>query len=98
MVVKNIYNKYADYQSFWNKYNETDHDKSRESDFVTELKAQADKLKTPLFRNKFLDRSNKKYVGNRGGKLTDEGVQVLFDWVHKTNQSLDLLDSVKYEA
>jgi len=91
MVVKNIYNKYTDYLSFWAKYDDS-------TEFADEIKKQADKLKTPLFRNKFLDRSNKKYVGNRGGKLTDEGVQVLFDWVHKTNQSLDLLDSVKYEA
>jgi hypothetical protein len=91
MVVKNIYNKYTDYISFWDKYNDS-------TEFADEIKKQADKLKTPLYRNKFLDRSNKKYVGNRGGKLTDEGVQVLFDWVHKTNQSLDLLDSVKYEA
>ncbi len=91
MVVKDIYNKYADYQSFWDKYHDS-------NEVAEKVKWQASKLKTPLYRNKFLDRSNKKYVGNRGGKLTDEGVQVLFDWVHKTNQSLDLLDSVKYEA
>ena len=91
MVVKNIYNKYTDYISFWDKYHDS-------TEFADEVKKQADKLKTPLYRNKFLDRSNKKYVGNRGGKLTNEGEEVLIDWLLKTNQSLDLLDSVKYEA
>mgnify|MGYP000727935898 CR=1 FL=1 len=53
MVVKNIYNKYTDYISFWDKYDDS-------TEFADEIKKQADKLKTPLFRNKFLDRSNKK--------------------------------------
>ena len=112
MAVKGIYNKYADYISFWDEYSSdqakglTDDDLGFGSDLVGlahQTKEQAYKLAKPLYRNPYLDRSkrgkNQKGKTKKvGGRLTDEGTEILFDWIRRTNQPLELLDSVRYEA
>ena len=98
MAVKGIYNRYVDYLGFWNAWeSESDRAKGSIDSLRSQVKDQTQRLKTPLARNPYLDRS--KRGGKKvGGRLTDEGVQILFDWVSKTNQPLELLDSVRYEA
>ena len=68
-----------------------------------QTKEEAYKLTKPLYRNPYLDRSkrgkNQKGKTKKvGGKLTDEGKDILLDWIRRTNQPLELKDSVIYEA
>ncbi len=98
MAVKGIYNRYIDYLSFWNAWDsESDLAKGEINSLRSQVRDQAQRIKMPLYRNPYLDRG--KRGGKKvGGKLTDKGENILIEWLSKTNQPLELLDSVRYEA
>ena len=105
MAVKGIYNNFAEYNSFIDKYiSSSDRAKgSTDSTFKDEVKAEANRLLKPLYRNPYLDRSKrgKNAQGKTkkvGGKLTEEGEKILFKWLSISNQDPTLINSVKLEA
>jgi len=84
--------KYAltDYE-IWNNFLEMMNDK----EYKAEVQSRADKLKQPLARNKYLKRYGS---GNRGGYITDEGIDIWAKWIIFSGQDPELLDSVRYEV
>ena len=48
-----------------------------------------------LARNKYLKRYGS---GNRGGYITDEGIDIWAKWIIFSGQDPELLDSVRYEV
>ena len=84
--------KYAltDYE-IWNNFLEMMNDK----EYKAEVQSRADKLKQPLARNKYLKRYGS---GNRGGYITDEGIDIWAKWIIFSGQDPELLNSVRYEV